>query len=216
MKKILALLCSLLLILALGACGQPEQEETVQGESVQEETVQEETVQEDTVQAPAESVSQTEMPSQEGFDGSAEHATLPAETQAAEMQSAETSAAEAQPAAETRQISVQANGNTIVFELNDSQAARDLYEQLPLTIEVENYSTNEKIFYPPQELDASDAPQANAVIGTLAYYAPWGDVVMFYGDFGSASGLYELGQAVSGSEFISGMSGTIEIQQSES
>lgn len=114
---------------------------------------------------------------------------------------------------QSRQISVQANGNTIVFELNDSQAAQELYEQLPLNIEVENYSTNEKIFYPPQELDVSDAPQANAVVGTLAYYAPWGDVVMFYGDFGSASGLYELGQVVSGSEHISGMSGTIQIQR---
>ncbi len=118
-----------------------------------------------------------------------------------------------QPADETRQISVQANGNTIVFELNDSQAAQDLYEQLPLTIEVENYSTNEKIFYPPQELDVSNAPQADAVEGTLAYYAPWGDVVMFYDDFGSAGGLYELGHAVSGSEYISDMSGTIQIQQ---
>ena len=117
---------------------------------------------------------------------------------------------------ETMRIAVRDESHTIVFALNESDAAKELYTQLPLTIEVENFSSNEKIFYPPQELDASDAPQANAVIGTLAYYAPWGDVVMFYGDFGSASGLYELGQAVSGSEYISGMSGTIEIQPSES
>lgn len=35
---------------------------------------------------------------------------------------------------------------------------------------------------------------------------------MFYEDFGSASGLYELGQAISGSEYIEDMSGTIEIE----
>ena len=111
------------------------------------------------------------------------------------------------------QIQVTANGKDIVFELNDCQAARDLCAQLPLSVEVADYSTNEKIFYPPQALDISDAPQANAVAGTLAYYAPWDDVVMFYGDFGSASGLYILGQAVSGGEFIEEMTGLIEISQ---
>jgi len=111
------------------------------------------------------------------------------------------------------QISVKANGKTTVFELNSSPAARDLYAQLPLRIKVENYSSNEKIFYPPKKLNTSDTPQADARAGTLAYYAPWGDVVMFYARFGSAAGLYELGHAVSGSEYIQGMSGTIQIEK---
>ena len=110
-------------------------------------------------------------------------------------------------------ISVKAKGNTTVFELNNSPAARDLYAQLPLSITVENYSNNEKIFYPPEKLNTTDTPQADARIGTLAYYAPWGDVVMFYGSFGSAPELYELGHAVSGSEYIQGMSGTIQIEK---
>lgn len=111
------------------------------------------------------------------------------------------------------QISVKANGNTTVFELNNCPAARDLYDQLPLKINVENYSNDEKIFYPPKKLNTTDTPQADAKEGTLAYYAPWGDVVMFYGDFGSAPGLYELGHAVSGKEHIRGMSGTIQIEK---
>ncbi|MFZ7101412.1 MAG: cyclophilin-like fold protein [Peptococcaceae bacterium] len=114
------------------------------------------------------------------------------------------------------QISIQANGNITVFELNDSQAAKELYAQLPLTIAVENYSTNEKIFYPPKKLAATKTPLADARLGTLAYYAPWGDVVMFYGSFGSASGLYELGNAVSGGEHIENMSGMIRIAKMES
>ena len=36
---------------------------------------------------------------------------------------------------------------------------------------------------------------------------------MFFGNFGSATGLYELGHAISGSENISGMTGTIRIEQ---
>lgn len=115
-------------------------------------------------------------------------------------------------AEESMQIRVEAEAGEIIFELNDSRAARDLYEQLPLTIEVEDYSTNEKIFYPPEELNTEDTPQAEAGAGTLAYYEPWGDVVMFYGDFGSTSGLYELGQVVSGSELISELSGTIQVE----
>ena len=111
------------------------------------------------------------------------------------------------------QISVKANGKTTVFELNNSPAARDLYAQLPLNTSVENYSNNEKIFYPPEKLNISDTPKADAQAGSLAYYAPWGDVVMFYVRFGSAAGLYELGHAISGSEYIRGMSGTIQIEK---
>jgi len=110
-------------------------------------------------------------------------------------------------------ISVKANDKTTVFELNNSPAAQDLYSQLPLSIKIEDYSDNEKIFYPPRKLNTANAPAADARVGTLAYYAPWGDVVMFYKDFGSASGLYELGHAISGSEYITEMSGTIQIEK---
>ena len=114
----------------------------------------------------------------------------------------------------TIKITVKANGNTTVFELNNSPAARDLYAQLPLSITVENYSDNEKIFYPPKKLNTTDTPLADGGrAGTLAYYAPWGDVVMFYGDFSSAPGLYELGHVTSGSEYIPEMSGSIQIEK---
>ena len=73
---------------------------------------------------------------------------------------------------EQRQISVQFGGYTVIYELNDGTAAASLYEQLPITVEVEDYSTNEKIFYPDQALDTSGAPLAAAGAGTLAYYEP--------------------------------------------
>ena len=113
----------------------------------------------------------------------------------------------------TMKIDVIANGNITVFELNTSPAARDLYAQLPLSITVENYGNNEKIFYPPEKLNITGTPMANTRAGTLAYYAPWGNVVMFYKDFGSAPGLYELGHTVSGSEHIKMMTGTLRIEK---
>lgn len=113
--------------------------------------------------------------------------------------------------APTMMIQITAGENIITYQLNDSIAAKNLYAQLPLSLEVENYSNNEKIFYPPQPLDVSDAPQANGGLGVLAYYAPWGDVILFYDDFSRNNSLYELGQIVSGSEHIRNLTGTIEV-----
>lgn len=114
---------------------------------------------------------------------------------------------------EKMKISVTSKGNTTVFELNNSDASKELYEQLPLEIAVENFGNNEKIFYPPEKLSTNKTPMANAKNGTLAYYAPWGDVVMFYKDFGSTNDLYELGKVISGTEHISSMSGIIKIER---
>ena len=112
-----------------------------------------------------------------------------------------------------RQIQITTrDGKELVFALNDSTAASDLYDQLPLSVEVENFSNNEKIFYPPEKLNTSDAPLAEGPAGTLAHYAPWGDVAIYYGDCGGASGLYELGEAVSGSAYIADLTGKIEIE----
>ena len=110
------------------------------------------------------------------------------------------------------QIQIQGeNDETVIFQLNDSTAASSLYDQLPMTIDVEDYSDDEKIFYPDKKLDTSKTPMAKGPIGTLAYYEPWGDVVMYYDDCGGASGLYALGEAISGIDQISQLSGLIEI-----
>ncbi len=108
-------------------------------------------------------------------------------------------------------IRVQAADYEIIYELNDSLAAQELYKQLPLTLEVKDFSTNEKTFYPPKELDVNGAPLAEANKGTLAYYSPWADVVMFYDYFGKGNNLYELGEAVFGEEDIEKLSGQIEV-----
>ena len=112
-------------------------------------------------------------------------------------------------------ISIESNGKTTIFKLNSSDASKEFYSQLPLDIKVENFSHNEKIFYPPKKLTTTNTPLADAKNGTLAYYAPWGDVVMFFKDFGSTEGLYELGSVISGKEYIKDMSGVIKINHIE-
>ena len=118
-------------------------------------------------------------------------------------------------AAQARTIEVRSGETAVTYALEDNAAADALLAQLPLTIEVEDYSTNEKIFYPPQALDTTAAPLAEGGAGVLAYYAPWGDVVMFYDGFGTNGSLYALGQAVSGEEWIGQMSGTVTVEMAE-
>ncbi len=106
------------------------------------------------------------------------------------------------------------NQNLVIdFELNDGMAALELYERLPIKIDVQNYSTNEKIFVADPSLPTKNTPHAHAVVGTLAYFSPFKTVCMFYGDFGSYSGLYELGIAKSGKENIKKLSGEIVIER---
>lgn len=113
---------------------------------------------------------------------------------------------------ESTQIAVTCGDLQVVYALNDSLAAQGLLSQLPLTVAVEDFSTNEKVFYPPQELDTTDTPLAEGGAGTLAYYAPWGDVVLFYDSFSANGSLFALGKAVSGAEDISQMTGTITVE----
>ena len=110
-----------------------------------------------------------------------------------------------------KQIFVADDDHVIIFELNDSPAALSLYNQLPIEVEVENYSTNEKIFYPPEALDTSDGIEGGGEAGILAYFEPWGNVVMYYGPFSEYPGLFILGEAIDFGEEIEELSGTVFI-----
>lgn len=96
------------------------------------------------------------------------------------------------------QIQVTDGTNTVVFQLNDTTPAKSLYEMLPLEVEVENYSNNEKIFYPPQEVEASGGIEGDCNAGAIALFSPWGNVVMYYGPASAYPGLYVLGEAIEG------------------
>ncbi len=108
-------------------------------------------------------------------------------------------------------VRVSSGSTSVVFALNDTQAAQELYAQLPLTVDVENFSTNEKIFYPKKNLDITGASEAYAKKGSLCYYAPWGNVVMFYAHFGQGNRLYSLGEVIEGVDNIEKLRGKITI-----
>ena len=79
-----------------------------------------------------------------------------------------------------KRINVTDGSHSVTFELNGTSAAQALYDMLPVTKEVQNYSTNEKIFYPETAISyGSDCIEDDCPAGTLALFSPWGNVVMY-------------------------------------
>ncbi|MEU6511224.1 cyclophilin-like fold protein [Streptomyces sp. NPDC046942] len=85
--------------------------------------------------------------------------------------------------------------------LNDSAASRDFAALLPLTLTLTDYASTEKISDLPKKLSTADAPSGTAAKpGDLTYYAPWGNLAIFYKSFGHAAGLVKLGEFTTGIE----------------
>jgi hypothetical protein len=89
--------------------------------------------------------------------------------------------------------------------LLDSNTTRDFVSLLPLTVTLEDYASTEKIHYLSRRLTTEGAPAGmDPSVGDIAYYAPWGNLAIFYRDSGYASGLVPLGRIDGG---VGGFSG---------
>jgi hypothetical protein len=87
--------------------------------------------------------------------------------------------------------------------LVDSQTTRDFISLLPLTLTLEEYAGTEKISYLSRKLSTEDAPAgSDPSIGDITYYAPWGNLAIFYKDFGYSGGPVSLGKIDSGIEIL--------------
>jgi len=96
---------------------------------------------------------------------------------------------------DSMKIRLKFDGNTMTATLHDSAAARDFVALLPLTLTLEDYSSTEKIAKLPKKLSTSGAPAGiDPDVGDITYYAPWGNLAIFYRDFGYATGLVKLGR----------------------
>lgn len=101
-------------------------------------------------------------------------------------------------------ISIQLEGRSVTATLDDSEAARDFLSLLPLTLKLSDYNSTEKVADLPRKLSTKGAPAGvDPDIGDIAYYAPWGNLAIFYRDFGYSSGLVKLGRLDSGVEALS-------------
>jgi len=87
-------------------------------------------------------------------------------------------------------------GQTVVrATLLDTATALDFVSLLPLTLTLEDYANTEKVSSLPKRLDTTDAPAGyKPSIGDITYYAPWGNLAIFYKGFSYAQGLVPLGK----------------------
>ena len=77
----------------------------------------------------------------------------------------------------------------------DSSTTQDFISLLPLTLTLEDYAGTEKISYLPTRLSTEGAPAgSDPSVGDITYYAPWGNLAIYYRDFGYSSGLVILGK----------------------
>ena len=114
-------------------------------------------------------------------------------------------------------IRIDVEGTPISVTLDDSEASGDFASLLPLTLTLEDYASTEKIADLPRKLSTTGSPPGtDARAGDGSYYAPWGNLALFYRPFEYSSGLVRLGRIESGIEALRGqgpLSAKIEIME---
>lgn len=93
--------------------------------------------------------------------------------------------------------------DTLSASLIDNATTRDFISLLPLDLKLGDYAGTEKVSDLPKKLSTEDAPNGfDPSVGDITYYAPWGNLAIFYKDFGYAKGLINLGKIDSGIEIL--------------
>ena len=112
-------------------------------------------------------------------------------------------------------ISIKIQGRVITVTLSDNATARDFASLLPMTVTLNDYASTEKVSDLPRRLSTQGVPEgSDPSVGDITYYAPWGNLAIFYRDFHYSSGLIKLGRIASGMEALNvprSMQATIEL-----
>ena len=100
-----------------------------------------------------------------------------------------------------QKIKITIGEKVLTASLNDSKTSQDFISLLPLTLTLDDYAGTEKVSDLPKKLSVEDAPSGfDPSVGDITYYAPWGNLAIFYKDFGYTSGLIILGRLDKGAE----------------
>ncbi|MEW5549109.1 cyclophilin-like fold protein [Peribacillus frigoritolerans] len=119
-------------------------------------------------------------------------------------------------AMEDIRIKLTFNNREVIVNMYDNPTSKDFLSLLPLTLTFEDYAGTEKISYPSNKLSTKEAPSGiDPTIGDFTYFAPWGNLAIFYKDFGYSNGLIKLGKIESGKENFENVHGdfTVHIEK---
>jgi hypothetical protein len=93
------------------------------------------------------------------------------------------------------EIRIATDDQTFIAHLADNPTARDLVDQLPLTLRFRDFNRVEKIAELPRPLTTDGVPAGDdPEINDIGYYAPSGDLVLYYGDVGYWNGIVRIGR----------------------
>jgi hypothetical protein len=92
-------------------------------------------------------------------------------------------------------IRVIVGDQTFSAELYDNPTARDLADQLPLSLTMDDLNRLEKTGSLPRALTTDGVPSgSDPDINEIGYYAPGRDLVLYYGDVGYYTGIIRIGR----------------------
>jgi hypothetical protein len=104
--------------------------------------------------------------------------------------------------AKTRKTRI-VDGTHLTATIDDSAASREFVSLLSLTLTLEDYYRTEKISALPKRLSTQGAAAGvDPSRGDIAYFAPWGNLAIFYHDFPYSRGLVKLGRIDSGIDVL--------------
>lgn len=108
-------------------------------------------------------------------------------------------------------IDIKVKDQIVTATLIDSKTTRDFISLLPLKLTLEDYASTEKISNLPKKLSTENAPPgSDPSVGDIAYYAPWGNLAIYYRDFEYSNGLVILGKIDGGIEALN-VPGSVEV-----
>lgn len=94
---------------------------------------------------------------------------------------------------ENMRVQMRFDNHDFIFILTENAAARDLWNLLPLELRFSDYVGKEKVASLPQKLSAQESGDYDPQSGDFFYFAPWGNVGIFYAKQPPYPGLIKLG-----------------------
>ena len=113
-------------------------------------------------------------------------------------------------------VRIRAGERILTARLEDSEAARGFAVLLPLELNLRDYASTEKIADLPRQLPTGGAPPGvDPEVGDIAYYEPWGNLAIYYRNFGYSRGLVRVGRIEADAETLRSLDGPAIIENIE-
>ena len=103
----------------------------------------------------------------------------------------------------TQRIRITIGDRVLTARIYDNATSRDFIAQLPITVDMTDFASSEKIFYPPQTMSTADRETvSDPMAGDINVYAPWGNIAIFYKNYSASNSLIRIGRIEEGIEVL--------------